>query len=278
MAIDKLDLSLLNEEIRKRQEEKINSNTESIIQEIPDETLEIFKKIIAKQEADSGNIRNGELNIFNLNSSTIKILYRDQLELMTVDIAGTDLSKGEMLDKFHKQLALQAKQMGVMEKLDDKTRNILLKEQGYGGHSKDNSNLNLLNTEEKIESSFVFKGNDFFTSANILLALIIFIFFLIIINYSIFRKYKFCKKQLLLNNIKYKNPRNELKTKINIKKILLSFFLYLIVYFFLSAIIKGIILLNNPAITGKLFIIDISVIIIITIFHIIKRSKKGSKI
>lgn len=104
-------------------------------------------------------------------------------------------------------------------------------------------------------------------------------------NEDIFKNCPYCSEKILLNAIKCKycgewlnKKEKKEKRKKKIGKMFLNFFLYFIIYFVISAVIKAIFFSENPDVTGKMFVIDILVILtVIVSFFIIKKAKKNDE-
>lgn len=104
-------------------------------------------------------------------------------------------------------------------------------------------------------------------------------------NKDIFKSCPYCSEKILLNAIKCKycgewlnKKEKKEKRKKKIGKMFLNFFLCFIIYFVTSAIIKAIFFSENPDVTGKMFVIDILVILTVTAgFFIVKKAKKNDK-
>lgn len=241
------------EKDKKIEIEKNAPEVEEAISGVTDDSIELFKKIIAKEVKDKKEIA----ILMNTDNATIKSLYSNQIKSDLNEFAGKGLSKQEMLDKWHMSLAVTAKQIGAIDQYDDRTLQLMLKEKTFKPEFEKYDPIG--------DFTSGFKNN--FQFENVFSVLIVVFIFSIGLNYLLsFKRCQSCGERVRLNAIKCKHCGEKLNIKkIKIGHILLKFVIGFVIYFTVSMIIKQLILLNNPETTGKMFIIDIFVVLIMLI-------------
>lgn len=127
MSLVKLDKKLIDEQIKSENEQAKTIKPE----EISDEDTDLFQKIVAKQLEKDGADEN-TIKLFNeVDKKVVKDLYSNSFKNSLSNIADASLNRAQLLDDWHKQLAVSARDLGVIDRLDDKTLNSILKEQTF---------------------------------------------------------------------------------------------------------------------------------------------------
>jgi len=123
----KLDNKLIDEKIKSDREQASTIKPE----EISDKDTDLFRKIVSKQLEKEGADEN-TVKLFNTaDSKVVKDLYSNSFKNSLSNITDASLNRSQLLDDWHKQLAVSARDLGVIDRLDDKTLNMILKEQTF---------------------------------------------------------------------------------------------------------------------------------------------------